>query len=189
MLKTFEERKQRLVAELEKGSVRMLHFKGNIYMVLGIVEHTETGEELVAYKRILSTIPNDPILGKLWVRPIEMFLSETDLEAYPDCQFDYRFMFEDEAISELTQLLGAKPAEMRQIPDIATFHSLQAKYGGKLFVERKENPSDRFMVIEPTTHETVFMNRLVNGEPETKEISFAELKEQYQFPVDPSYVL
>jgi hypothetical protein len=43
------------------------HYKGNLYTVLGIARHSETGEELVVYR---------PEYGErqLWVRPRAMFL-------------------------------------------------------------------------------------------------------------------
>lgn len=45
------------------------HFKGNIYLILDVAEHTETGERLVVYKALYGE-------GKVWVRPIDMFLDK-----------------------------------------------------------------------------------------------------------------
>lgn len=45
------------------------HFKGNIYLILDVAEHTETGERLVVYKALYGE-------GKVWVRPIDMFLEK-----------------------------------------------------------------------------------------------------------------
>lgn len=42
------------------------HYKGNLYTVIGIAEHTETTEEMVVY---VSAGPD----GKLWVRPLDVF--------------------------------------------------------------------------------------------------------------------
>lgn len=44
---------------------RYLHYKGNYYIVLGTVLHSETEEELVLYR----SEKNE----QLWVRPLEMF--------------------------------------------------------------------------------------------------------------------
>jgi hypothetical protein len=44
------------------------HYKNKAYKVLGIAKHSETLEELVVYE----TLYENP-LGKLWVRPKEMF--------------------------------------------------------------------------------------------------------------------
>lgn len=53
------------------------HYKGNFYEVLGTVRHSETLEELVLYKALYDS----PEFGKdqLWVRPVEMFCEEINL--------------------------------------------------------------------------------------------------------------
>jgi len=45
---------------------RYKHYKGGEYEVIGIAKHSETGEDLVVYKK-LST-------GEMWARPKKMFL-------------------------------------------------------------------------------------------------------------------
>lgn len=45
------------------------HYKGGIYNVIGMGKHTETEEELVFY---------EDTKGKLWVRPVGMFLGEVE---------------------------------------------------------------------------------------------------------------
>ncbi|MFR3558131.1 MAG: DUF1653 domain-containing protein [Paraclostridium sordellii] len=47
------------------------HFKGKLYYVHGIVEHTETRETLVSYQALY------PPYG-MYVRPLKMFLEEVD---------------------------------------------------------------------------------------------------------------
>ena len=47
------------------------HFKGNIYRVIGIATHTETGECLVLYKNAHHT-------GLTWARPLEMFMEKVN---------------------------------------------------------------------------------------------------------------
>ena len=42
------------------------HFKGNLYFIIAIANHTETGEQMVVYR---DTNYNP----KIWVRPLEMF--------------------------------------------------------------------------------------------------------------------
>lgn len=49
------------------------HYKGKKYRLLDIVRHSETLEELVYYECLYE---ND--LGKLWVRPKEMFLGNLE---------------------------------------------------------------------------------------------------------------
>lgn len=62
------------------------HFKGKFYMILEIVEHTETGDELVIYKAMYDDY-------KKYARPIDMFLSKVDKEKHPTSEQEYRFQF------------------------------------------------------------------------------------------------
>lgn len=58
------------------------HFKiGKIVTVIGVSRHTETEEVTVVYD----------YEGKIWNRPIDMFLSEVDHEKYPNAKQKYRF--------------------------------------------------------------------------------------------------
>lgn len=63
------------------------HFKlGKIVTVLGVSRHTETEEVTVVYE----------YKGKIWNRPLEMFLSEVDHEKYPNATQKYRFELVEE---------------------------------------------------------------------------------------------
>ncbi|HKB88364.1 MAG TPA: DUF1653 domain-containing protein [Patescibacteria group bacterium] len=47
---------------------------GNFYKVIGVAKHSETLEELVVYEALYEN-PQ----GKLWVRPVKMFLEKVEI--------------------------------------------------------------------------------------------------------------
>lgn len=60
------------------------HFKGDYYLVVDVANDSETKEKFVVYRRLYGD-------GSLWIRPMEMFLSEVDHEKYPNVKQKYRF--------------------------------------------------------------------------------------------------
>lgn len=64
------------------------HFKGNYYLVEELAKDSETEETLVVYRKLYDD-------GSLWVRPLDMFLSEVDHNKYPDVTQQYRFELQD----------------------------------------------------------------------------------------------
>ena len=56
------------------------HFKGNLYRVIGIALHSETGEEMVVYQALYGE-------HGLWVRPASMWLEQVEREDYSGPRF------------------------------------------------------------------------------------------------------
>ena len=64
------------------------HFKGDYYLVEDVVTHSETKEKMVLYRRLYEDC-------SLYVRPLDMFLSEVDHEKYPNVSQKYRLELQD----------------------------------------------------------------------------------------------
>lgn len=63
------------------------HFKGNLYVIVGIAKEATNSDELrdkVVYRLLDGT-------GGLWVRDLDEFNSEVDNKKYPDATQKFRF--------------------------------------------------------------------------------------------------
>lgn len=64
------------------------HFKGDYYIVLGTGINSETLDEYVIYRALYGE-------GKVYLREINNFLSEVDLEKYPNVKQKYRLELQE----------------------------------------------------------------------------------------------
>ncbi len=60
------------------------HFKGNYYIVLDIVNDSESDDKMVIYQALYGD-------KEKWARPYKMFNSLVDKDKYPNIKQKYRF--------------------------------------------------------------------------------------------------
>lgn len=60
------------------------HFKGNVYQIITLARHSETGEKMVVYQQLHAPY-------EVYTRPLEMFMSRIDTRKYPNEKQIHRF--------------------------------------------------------------------------------------------------
>lgn len=66
--------------ELKTGKYR--HFKGGMYEVLSLANHSETLEKMVVYRALYGE-------GEVWVRPLSMFLDTVTRDGVTQPRFTF----------------------------------------------------------------------------------------------------
>jgi hypothetical protein len=71
------------IVEQFKGKV-VRHFKGDLYLIIDVAQHTETNEPMVIYRALYEDC-------KLYARPYQMFIEEVDKNKPNPTGQKYRF--------------------------------------------------------------------------------------------------
>lgn len=117
-----------------------LHFKQNLYQVIAVAKHSETGEPLVIYQALYGGF-------EVYARPLDMFVGLVDLGKYPEAGQKYRFQLAEpgEVPEQAQKPKALAPASTIEEKMMAFFdaRTMEEKYG--VLLEMREGITDRMI--------------------------------------------
>lgn len=112
------------------------HFKNKMYQILAIAKHSETKEEMVVYQALYDDFG-------VYVRPLDMFVSEVDHVKYPEVTQKWRFekvQSTEYRVQSMADSDSDVPAKLMAFLDADT---LEERYN--ILVSAKEEITDQMI--------------------------------------------